>query len=306
MITVYGKSLRGPSALTRLVLLGALSAGLMMLDHRSNHLKDIRSGLMVITYPFQWVVSLPVVMYDNVADLFTSGNTLRAERDKLTTANEQLQVRLQQFEALEAENERLRAMLGSAKRVANRALAADLVNVSLEPFSRRLLIERGEHDGVYAGQPVIDAHGVVGQLTQVGPNVSAVTLITDPGHAVPVLNQRSGLRAMVFGSGDHDELNVPYLTPVADVKEGDVFVSSGLGGTFPADYPVAVVTHVENDPSEGFLRVSARPAAQLNHGKQVLLIWPGQTNTADAKAGTAKPAPKTPVSPAAPVKAPTP
>lgn len=282
MITVYGKSLRGPSALTRLVVLGALAAGMMMLDHRSNHLKDIRAGLMVIAYPFQWVVGLPVSLYDGVTDIFTTSNTLRGERDQLSTHNEELQVQLQQFEALEAENERLRAMLGSAKRVANRVLAADLANVSLEPFSRRLLIERGERDGAYPGQPVIDAHGIVGQLTQVGPHVSAVTLITDPGHAVPVLNQRSGLRAMVFGSGSHDELNVPYLTPVADIKEGDVLVSSGLGGTFPADYPVAIVTHIENDPSEGFLRISARPAAQLNHGKQVLLIWPGQPS--DAKA----------------------
>lgn len=288
MITVFGKPLRGPSALTRLVLLSTLSAGLMLLDHQSNHLKDIRAGLMVLAYPFQLIAGIPVSLYHGVSDTFSSGKTLREERDELAAEREQLLARLQQFEALDAENAQLRAMLGSAKRVANRALAAELANASLEPFSRRLLVRRGEHDGAYTGQPVIDAYGVVGQLTQVGPDMSTVTLITDPGHAVPVLNQRSGLRAMVFGSGEHDSLTVPYLTAVSDIKVDDLLISSGLGGTFPAGYPVAVVTHIEHDPSEGFLRISARPAAQLNHGKQVLLIWPGQASIETATRSNTK------------------
>lgn len=154
--------------------------------------------------------------------------------------------------------------------------------MSLEPFSRRLLVRRGSNDGVYVGQPVIDAYGIVGQVTHVAPHVSTVTLITDPSHAIPVLDNRSGLRAMVFGSGDQEALNVPYLSGVADIKEGDLLVSSGMGGTFPAGYPVAVVTEVEHNPSEGFLTVRARPAARLNHGKQVLLIWPERTAPAGA------------------------
>jgi rod shape-determining protein MreC len=282
MITVFGRPLRGPSALTRLVLLAMLSAGLMLLDHRSSHLKQIRAGLMVVVQPFQAVVAIPISLYQGLLELFSSSGSLREERDELIAEREQLMQRLQQLEALEAENAQLRAMLGSAKRVAERALTAELVNVGLEPFSRRLLLRRGDEDGAYTGQPVIDAHGIFGQLTQVGPQMSTVTLITDPGHAVPVLNQRSGLRAMVFGAGDSDSLSVPYLTAVSDIKEGDLLVSSGLGGTFPAGYPVAYVTRIENDPSEGFLRVEARPAARLNHGKQVLLIWPGQKSAAVA------------------------
>ncbi|MBI3897388.1 MAG: rod shape-determining protein MreC [Gammaproteobacteria bacterium] len=276
MITVFGKPLRGPTPLTRLVLLATLSAALMMLDHRSNYLKDVRAGLMVLLHPLQVVASLPVSLYNGMAEFLTTGTTLRQERDQLNAERQQLLTRLQQLDSLEAENARLRAMIGSSARVADRALAADLVHVNLEPFARRLMLRRGAHDGAYIGQPVIDAHGIVGQITVLGERLSTVTLITDPGHAIPVLDNRSGLRAMVFGSGDHDSLTVPYLTAVADIQEGDLLVSSGLGGTFPAGYPVAYVTKIENDPGESYLIISARPAAQINHGKQLLLIWPGQ------------------------------
>ncbi len=274
MLTVFGKPLRGPSALTRFVLLALLSAGLMMLDHRGQQLERVRAALMVLVYPLQVVASFPAALYHGAVELITSDQALREENERLKSEQKQLLARLQQFEALELENERLRAMLGAGARVAGRTVVAELVEVSLEPFSRRLLIRRGQRDGVYVGQPVIDAYGIVGQVTQVAPHVSTVTLITDPSHVIPVLNNRSGLRAMVFGSGDQDTLNVPYLSPIADIKEGDLLVSSGMGGTFPPGYPVAVVTEVENDPSEGFLTVRARPAARLNHGKQVLLIAP--------------------------------
>lgn len=276
MIAVFGKSLRGPSPLTRLVLLALLSAALMMLDHRGQGLERIRSALMVIVYPVQLVASVPVTLYHGVAGIAIPEREWQERHEQLETERQQLLARLQQFEALERENDRLRTMLGAAARVADRALVAELMGVSLEPFSRRILVRRGANDGVYVGQPVIDAYGIVGQVTHVAPHVSTITLITDPSHAIPVLDNRSGLRAMVFGSGEQDRLTVPYLSAIADIKEGDLLVSSGMGGIFPAGYPVAVVTTIERDPAEGFLMVRARPAAQLNHGKQVLLIWPGQ------------------------------
>jgi rod shape-determining protein MreC len=285
MITVLGKPLRGPTPLTRLVLLALLSAALMLLDHRGQHLQGIRARLAVLVYPVQVVAELPIRFYHGVVDIFRSEASLRAERDRLLAERELHLARLQQFESVEAENARLRSLLDSSARVSARAVAADLVEVSLEPFSRRLLIRRGEQDKVYLGQPVIDAHGIVGQVTRVASNLSTVTLITDPGHAVPVINQRSGVRTLVFGSGERDGLSIPYLNKLADIQEGDVLVSSGMGGTFPADYPVAVVTRVVNDPNEGFLIVNARPAAQLEYGKQVMLIWPGQA----VAAGTTSP-----------------
>jgi rod shape-determining protein MreC len=275
MITVFGKPLRGPTPLSRLVLLAGLSAALMWFDHQGQHLQQLRNRLTILVRPFQVVAEIPGRAYQGVANVFRSDETVLAEREQLLAERERLLTRLQQFESLEAENARLRALLDSAARVANRAVAADLVEAGTEPFSRRLLIRRGERHGVYQGQPVIDAHGVVGQITRVGTYLSTVTLITDPGHAVPVINQRSGLRAFVFGSGDQGHLNVPFLNKLSDIQEGDLLVSSGMGGTFPPDYPVAYVTKVEDDPNEGFLKIEARPAAQLDHGKQVMLIWPG-------------------------------
>jgi rod shape-determining protein MreC len=186
------------------------------------------------------------------------------------------------LEALEAENKRLRDLLGSAARVADRAVVAELVEVSLEPFTRKIVVAKGSRDSVYLGQPVIDAYGIIGQVTEVGPYASKATLITDPGHAIPVLVNRNGLRTIVFGTGAPDRVNVPYLTATADIREGDLLVSSGMGGRFPPGYPVAQVTAVVKDPNEAFLKISAKPMARLNYGKEVLLIWPGERRSAGA------------------------
>ena len=275
MINVFGRSIRAPSSLTRLILLSALSVALMMLDHRGHHLEKIRAGLNTLAYPIQIIAAAPAYVGRGIADFFTTRGTLRADNEKLLAEQQLLLARQQQFDALEAENERLRRMLGSAAQIADKAVAADLVEVSSEPFTRKIVVAKGSQDGVYLGQPVIDANGIMGQVTQVAVNVSRVTLITDAGHAIPVLDNRSGLRALVFGTGDQDTVKVPYLTANADIKEGDLLVSSGMGGTFPPGYPVATVSKIVNDPNESFLSITAVPAAHLNHGKQVLLIWPG-------------------------------
>lgn len=275
MINIFGRSIRAPSSLTRLILLSALSVALMMLDHRGHHLEKIRAGLNTLAYPIQVIAAAPAYVGRGVADFFTARGTLRADNEKLLAEQQLLLARQQQFDALEAENERLRRMLGSAAQIADKAMAADLVEVSSEPFTRKVVVAKGSQDGVYLGQPVIDANGIMGQVTQVAVNVSRVTLITDAGHAIPVLDNRSGLRALVFGTGDQDTVKVPYLTANADIKEGDLLVSSGMGGTFPPGYPVATVSKIVNDPNESFLSITAVPAAHLNHGKQVLLIWPG-------------------------------
>lgn len=275
MINVFGRSIRAPSNLTRLILLSALSVALMMLDHRGHHLEKIRAGLNTLAYPIQLIAAAPAYVGRGVADFFTTRGTLHADNEKLLAEQQLLLARQQQFDALEAENERLRRMLGSAAQIADKAVAADLVEVSSEPFTRKVVVAKGSQDGVYLGQPVIDANGIMGQVTQVAVNVSRVTLITDAGHAIPVLDNRSGLRALVFGTGDQDTVKVPYLTANADIKEGDLLVSSGMGGTFPPGYPVATVSKIVNDPNESFLSITAVPAAHLNHGKQVLLIWPG-------------------------------
>jgi rod shape-determining protein MreC len=275
MINVYGWTLRAPSIVTRLVLAVAVSVTLMVADHRGHHLERIRGVLTFTLMPLQWMAAVPSAIGAGVAGFFTSKTDLETSNTKLREEQALLHARLQQFETLEQENARLRQMLGSATRVAERALAAELIEISQEPFARKIVIARGERDGAFVGQPVIDAHGVMGQVTQVLTTQSRVTLITDPGHAVPVLVNRNGLRALVFGTGNPDKVNVPYLTAAADIREGDLLVSSGMGGTFPAGYPVAKVGKIVNDPNESFLEIDARPVARLNHSKQVLLIWPG-------------------------------
>jgi rod shape-determining protein MreC len=275
MITVFGWSVRAPSQLTRLVLVGALSGTLMVLDHRGQQLETLRAGLLVAARPIQYAAAAPARAGSAIVEFFTGGRALQAELESLKTERQTLLAHLQKFEALEAENRRLHGMLGSATRVADRALAAELLEVAHDPGSRKIILDKGSRDGVYTGQPVIDAHGIMGQVTQVASEVARVTLITDPGHAVPAIVNRSGLRVMVFGTGAADTLKVPYLTARADIKEGDLIVSSGMGGTFPYGYPVAQVEKITNDPNESFLTIVARPVAQLNHSKQALLIWPG-------------------------------
>lgn len=283
MINVLGWTLRAPSVVTRLVLAVGVSAALMIADHKGHHLERIRGALTVALYPLQALASFPAAIGSTVADFFTAKRTLEEANAKLHTEHALLQARLQQLQTLEQENNRLRGMLGSAARVAERALAAELIEVGPEPFTRKILIAKGAGDGAYVGQAVIDAHGIMGQVTQVTASQGRVTLLTDPGHAIPALVNRNGLRALVFGTGDPDTLKVPYLTAAADIREGDLLISSGMGGTFPAGYPVATVTKIVNDPNESFLEIAARPVAQLNHSKQVLLIWPGGAKGAGTK-----------------------
>jgi rod shape-determining protein MreC len=284
MINVFGRSVGAPSNFTRLILLSALSVALMILDHRGHHLEKIRAGLNVLAYPIQLIASVPAYVGGSIGDFFTTRGTLRQDNEKLLAERQGLNAKVQQFDALEEENARLRRMLGSAAQVADKVLAAELVEVSSEPFTRKIVVAKGSRDGVYVGQSVIDAHGIMGQVTQVASQVSRVTLITDAGHAIPVLDNRSGLRMLVFGTGDPDTLKVPYLTSASDIKEGDLLVSSGMGGTFPPGYPVAQVRRIVNDPNEAFLAITAKPAAQLNHGKQVMLIWRGTPPKSGASA----------------------
>lgn len=276
MVTYLGRGFRAPSNLTRLVLLAALSILVMILDHQGQHLQKIRSALSVLASPIPFVAALPARVGGAVANFFSSEQELQQDLETLREERLQLLARLQRLEVLEAENNRLRSMLGSAARVAERVLAADLLGVSLEPFTRKIVVARGTNDEVYVGQPVIDAHGVMGQITQVSSYISYATLITDPGHAIPVMVNRNGLRTIVFGTGDQDSVSVPYLTSASDIREGDLLISSGMGGIFPPGYPVGVVTRIANDPNEAFLEITAKPAAQINHSKQVLLIWADQ------------------------------
>jgi len=277
MIGADSRPIRTSTLMLRLLLFAALAVALMVTDHQGQHLRQIRSALTVLTYPLITIAAIPARIGGWMSDTFTTEEKLRLRYLSLEERHRIVQARLQQYEALEAENRRLRSLLGSATRVSDRAVVAELVEVSTEPFTRMIVINKGSFDNVFLGQPVLDVYGVVGQVTEVNPHISRVTLITDPGHAIPVQVTRTGLRTVLYGTGDDDTVDLPFLTASAKIEKGDMLTSSGMGGRFPPRYPVARVTEVISDPNEAFLQIKATPMARLQHHKEVLLVWPGKT-----------------------------
>lgn len=257
----------------RALVLIALSIGLMVADHRQHGLALIRSGLSAAAWPLQMLVHSPVAAWDWLNGSTRTRHELLAENDALRNTARENDLKLLRLEAIEQENQRLRALVNAAPRDAERVQAATVLRVDLDRLRHRVLIDRGARDGVTRGQPVVDASGIVGQTTNVGPLAAEVILLSDPTHAVPVQVERNGLRTIAVGSGDSDRLTLPYLPRNADVRVDDLLVSSGLGGVFPAGLPVARVAEVRRDPSQPLAIVSARPAAALDRDREVLLLW---------------------------------
>jgi len=264
---------RGPSLGMRLFLLGIFSILLMYFDHQRGHLQTVREALSVAVYPIRVVVDLPARALVWGSDSLSTRSRLLDENERLRREGLETRVRLQRLEALEAENGRLRALLESTPRLPDRLLVAEILSVDLDPFSHRLVIDKGSRDEVYVGQAMLDAHGIVGQVTRVEPLSAEAILISDPNHATPVEVNRNGLRSIALGTGDSGTLNLPFLPNNADVRPGDLLISSGLGGAFPSGYPVARVTNVERRPGEPFAAVSAEPTGALNREREVLLVW---------------------------------
>ena len=263
------------SDLLSFALLVCMSVALMIVDYRSNYLQYVRSTLATLVTPVQIVATVPQEIAERVSVWFISSENLRGQYETLRTEHAKLRAKLQIMETLERENANLRDLLDAAKKVPDRVLMAELIEVSVDPYTQKILVDRGLSDGAHVGQPVFDPNGIMGQVTQVMPFTSAVTLITDPSHAVPVRVQRNGLRAVAFGVGSSDRVRISYLSPDADIREGDVLLTSGLGGRFPGGYPVARVISIKNDPGEAFLYIEAVPTAQIDRTSQVLLVWRG-------------------------------
>lgn len=259
----------------------------MMVDHRWNHLEQVRSSLSVVIYPLQYTVSLPSRANDWLTDLFRTRDELFSHRAELQKENLELHARLQQFEALEAENVRLRGLLDSSFTIGDRVLVAELIAVDLDPFRQQVLINKGSKSGIYIGQPVLDANAVMGQVTHVTPNTATVLLITDAQHALPVQVNRNGLRTIAFGTGIIDRLELPQLPNNAEIEVGDLLVTSGFGGHFPAGYPVAHITEVQREPGRPFATIFATPTAHLERTNEVLLVW--QLDTAATLEQEARP-----------------
>ena len=256
-----------------MVLAVVLSLVLMVLDHRFAHLQQVRNALAFLTYPLQLLAGLPVSATLWLQEITATRGQLLAENAQLREENLKLRADLQKYENLQAENIRLRNLLDASYKVGDRVLIAELSAVDLDPYKQQVVINKGTASGAYAGQAVLDADAVMGQIVQVTPFSSTVLLITDPSHSIPVQVLRSGLRTIAVGSGRVNELDLPYLPTNSDIREGDLLVTSGLGGKFPSGYPVARVTAVNRSPGNAFAEITAEPAAHLDRSREVLLVW---------------------------------
>ena len=205
-----------------------------------------------------------------------SRSTLLDDNARLAAGTLLLEARVQQMAALRAENVRLRALLNSSAVVQDDVLVAELIGISPDPARHLVILNKGSADGVYKGQPLIDAEGLMGQVVEVATNSARVLLITDATHAIPVQVNRNGIRAIAEGVGRLDSLELRHVASTEDIEVGDLLVSSGLGGRFPVGYPVAIVTEVLRDPGQAFARVKAMPNAALNRSRHVLLVFTGK------------------------------
>ncbi len=255
-----------------------------MIDNREGALKNYRTVLATFVYPVEFIVNLPFQIKDRASKLFISKEALSNENDKLKEKLLLIKTRLQQYEIIEAENHRLRSLLESSFRLKNKVLIAELVAVQLDTFRKKIVINKGENDGGYLGQPVLDATGIIGQITQINPFSSTVLLITDPNHALPVQINRNGLRAIAIGSGENNAILLqhlprplitdPNLPNNAHILEGDLVVTSGLGRRFPRDYPVGEIQAIIKKPGESSARIIIKPFADFDQMREVLMVWP--------------------------------
>jgi rod shape-determining protein MreC len=264
---------RGGSPGFRFALYALVSIAIMVLDQRFNWLERAHYVLQAGTYPMELAVSSPVAAWHWVQSSFATRDSLEAENQRLRTRLRDLEVRSMRYDALARQNAALVGLRDALPPVAQRWLPADIVNLQLDSLRQRVLIDRGSLNGVGQGQAVLDDHGVVGQTMHVGPWSAEVILITDPAHALPVEIARTGLRTIAVGAGDAASLALPYLPANADIRVGDVLVTSGLGGVFPAGYPVARVTEVHKDAVQPLAHVRAEPFAHLATDREVMLIW---------------------------------
>jgi rod shape-determining protein MreC len=254
-------------------VLAVLSVAIMVVDARFTLLKPVRSQMSLVLMQSYWIADLPERLYQGVASQFGSRTELAAENEKLKTENLLLQGRLQKLAALTEQNVRLRELLNSSALVNEKVEVAELIGMDPNPFTHRIIINKGERDGVVLGQPVLDARGLMGQVVELMPYTSRVLLLTDTTHSIPVQVNRNGLRAIASGTGNPERLELRHVADTADIKEGDLLVSSGLGQRFPAGYPVATVKEVIHDSGQPFAIVRAVPTAALNRSRYLLLVF---------------------------------
>ena len=273
--TAAGRPLQGRDGAAgfRFTVYAALAVVVMYLDQRQHYLERLRYVLQAAAYPVQLAVNSPPAAWSSIRRSFEGRDQLQAENASLKARQRDLELRSMRYEDLARENAELRGLRAALPPVADRWLPAEIVNVQLSSLRQRLLIDRGAVNGVFKGQAVLDDRGLIGQTTNVGPWSAEVILITDPEHGTPVRIERTGLRTIAVGAGDATSLALPYLPANADIKQGDLLVTSGLGGVFPHGYPVARVTEVHREAVQPLAQVRAAPLAHIGTDSEVVLVW---------------------------------
>lgn len=253
--------------------LGLLSIALMFVDHVTGWLDGTRAVMTVAVTPVIVIADLPRRSTRGLGELFSSRGNLRGRISQLESELILLRVKTEKMAALTVENNRLRGLLGSAAKLQDNVLVAELIGVNPNPEDQQVVIDKGSADNVYVGQPVLDARGLMGQVMEVSQFTSRVLLISDQTHSVPVQVMRSNLRLIAQGTGIDQQLELLHVNFTADIKVGDQLLSSGLGNRFPVGYPVGVVDRVDYEPGKPFAEVIARPSARLERTRHVLLVF---------------------------------
>ena len=302
---------RGPSPLARLTFFTIAAIALMIADHRFHALETVRLSLSVLAHPVQQVAALPAEAIGRIADYFTIQDRLLKENQQLKLKVLEQSAAAQESKLLRAEQEHLLRLTAGKSRYAEGGTIAEVLYNARNPFTRKIVIDKGMVAGIRAGMPVIDGHGVVGQVTQVGTLTSEVTLLTEKDQSVPVMLVRNGLRAVAVGSGKHGSIDVPFMPASADVVNGDLFVTSGIDGTYPPGLLVAEVVSVEKNAAQAFARIVAKPAAGVESHRFVLLLPPApatlprpETKAEELKPGKGRPKARRDREPAGPTNAP--
>lgn len=262
----------GPSPQHRLVLVLFCSALLIFFDYKMASFESVRGYLQSLVSPLQYLANTPKQLMTWASTNLTTRQDLLIENQQYRLNELNFHEEAMQLDILKQENDRLRSLLASPLRSEIKKMVAEVISVDSDPYSHQIVINRGAGDGVYEGQPVLDALGIVGQILHVGQTSSRVILISDISHAVPVRVQRNGLRLLASGSGQIDRLTHNFVPQSADIKTGDLLVTSGLGGKYPEGYPVAKVSFVSNDESREFVSVFSTPVAQIDRLRYLLLL----------------------------------
>jgi rod shape-determining protein MreC len=265
---------RGPSPLARLAFFGVLSIALLFLDTRYRYLENVRRVAAVMIYPLQRAAQLPGEAFDWVDGYFSTQHRLIEENAELSRRIVEQSALARRVPEFERDNATLRKLLALHDRYAGAAIAVEVLYYGRDPFTQKVFISKGSSDDIAPGRAVVDAQGVVGQVTRVFPGMSEVTLITDKDHAVPVKVERSGVRSVLFGAGAGHSPELRFMAPNADIAIGDVLVTSGIDGTYPPGLPVAQVATLERETGQMFARIAATPLAGVDRSEWLLVLAP--------------------------------